>query len=63
MVHLGAERLTESAAVRMFVVIEDHFLIHLLHAHDSVQLPCDTEKFLRTLDRGNENIDFRGGVV
>jgi hypothetical protein len=31
--YLGAERLPQPAVMRVLVVIEDHFLIHLLEAH------------------------------
>ena len=36
-VHLGVERVAQTAVVRVFVVIEDHFLVHLLQSHVS---PC-----------------------
>ena len=32
-VHLGTEWLTQATTVRMFVVIQDHLLVHLLHPH------------------------------
>ena len=43
---LGTERVTKTASLRMFVVIEDHFLVHLLHPH---QAPTPKNSLARTI--------------